>query len=348
MRLKLFVFVSVSLLCATAPAVRAQSSSPGSNTLTKVGTGAASFLKLGVGARAVGLGGAYVALANDLSSLYWNPAGLAGLQGSAVQLSHTQYLADVDYNFAAFGVNLGTSGTVAASITALNSGTMDVRTARRPEGTGEEFSVTNLALQLSYGRMLTDRFSIGGSAKYIREQIWHSSASALAVDIGTLFTLPYERLKLGASFSNFGPKMQMDGRDLVFSQDPVPDEEGNVGIVNAEYLMEKSSLPLLFRVGLSWSALESANNRLTLLTDAAHPNDNSEYMNFGAEYSFRDLIDLRAGYRHLFETDSEQGLTFGAGLNLRIDRSVRARIDYAYADFGRLEQTHWFTLDLAF
>ena len=83
-------------------------------------------------------------------------------------------------------------------------------------------------------------------------------------------------------------------------------------------------------------------------TDAAHPNDNSEYMNMGAEYSFRGLIAIRVGYRNLFEQDGEKNITFGAGINLRLDRSLRARFDYAYADFGRLAQSHWFTLDLGF
>lgn len=322
--------------------------SPDRGTITKVGTTAAQFLKLGVGARAIALGGTFVGEANDLSALYWNPAGLSKLAGSGVQLSHTNYLADIDYNYFAFGTNLGNAGTVAVSLIYLDSGEMEVRTTRQPEGTGERFDVQDLALQLSYGRALTDRFSIGGSLKYIREAIWHSSASSVAFDIGTLFTTPYEQLRLGASMSNFGPKMKMGGRDILFSEDPGLDQEGNVEIVNAAFLLDEHPLPLIFRVGLSWDAIETAEHRILVSTDAAHPNDNSQYVNFGTEYSFRDLLALRVGYRNLFEEDGEEGLTFGAGLNVRIDRSLRARFDYAYAEFGRLEQTHWFTFDLLF
>jgi opacity protein-like surface antigen len=112
--------------------------------------------------------------------------------------------------------------------------------------------------------------------------------------------------------------------------------------------MDAHPLPLIFRIGLAWDAVALQDHSIVLMTDAAHPNDNSEYMNVGAEYSFRDLIALRAGYRNLFEIDGEQGLTFGAGLNLRLDRSLRIRFDYAYADFGRLNETHWLTLDLSF
>lgn len=318
------------------------------NTITKVGTTSAQFLKIGVGARAIALGGSFVAEANDLSALYWNPAGLSQLQGGAVDLSRTQYIADIDYSYAAFGFNLGNMGTVAASLIFLDSGDMRVRTTSRPEGTGELFKVQDYALQFSYARALTDNFAIGTTVKYISETIWHSTASATAFDIGILFTTPFRKLRLGANMANFGPNMQMNGRDILFSQDPSPDNEGNVEIVNAEYLMVKHPLPLMFRVGLAWDAVNSPDHRIVVLTDATHPNDNSEYVNVGTEYSFRNLLALRIGYKNAFENDGEQGLTFGGGLNLRIDRSVRMRIDYAYADFGRLEQAHWYSFSLNF
>ena len=148
--------------------------------------------------------------------------------------------------------------------------------------------------------------------------------------------------------ANFGPKMQISGRDILFSQDPDPENEGNVEIVNAELLTEAHSLPLIFRLGLAWDAVSTRDHSIIVMPDAAHPNDNSEYVNVGTEYSFRNLLALRVGYRNLLEEDGEQGLTFGAGLDLRIDRSLRVGFDYAYADFGRLEETHWLTLDLTF
>lgn len=348
------LLIGLTLLAGDAAA---QDNSPAGETITKVGTTAGQFLKIGVGSRAIALGGAYVAEANDLSALYWNPAGLTRIRGSAVQLAYTDYLLDVNYNFAAVGTNLGNLGSVAASIIYLDSGDMTVRTTQRPDpdpATAERFSVTNLAMQLSYAKALTDRFSIGSTVKYIQEKIWNSSASSVAFDIGLVFTTPYDALRLGASMANFGPKMQMSGRDILFSDDPDPAQSGNVEVVNAEFLTDRFSLPLLFRIGLAWDAVATADHRIVILTDAAHPNDNSEYVNVGGEYSFRDLIFFRAGIQNMFEEDGEDTgslpgrLTFGGGLNLRIDRALRVRIDYAYADFGRLEQTHWFTMDLSF
>ena len=344
---KLFV-AALMLVCFTVKAGAQDSSQSPDRQITKVATTSAQFLKLGVGARAISMGGSFVAEASDLSALYWNPAGLSGINGSAVQLAQTDYLADISYSYAAFGTNLGTAGTIAASIIFLDSGEMEVRTATDPEGTGERFKVQDMALQVSYGRALTDRFSIGTTIKYIREKIWHSSASALAFDVGVLFTTPFEALKLGANMSNFGPKMQMGGRDILFSEDPSVNQEGNVEIVNSEFLTDKHPLPLKFAIGLAWNAFSTGDHRLTMMTDAAHPNDNSEYLNVGGEYSFRELLFLRGGYRNIFEEDGEEGVTFGGGLNLRIDRAIRVSFDYAYAEFGRLDQTHWFTVNLEF
>ena len=344
----IFVLAAVSFGATMATAQSLGESGGETATITKVGTTAAQFLKLGVGARAIGMGGSFVAEASDLSAIYWNPAGLAKLSGAAVAFNHTQYLADVSYSVASFGVNLGAIGSVGASLIYLDSGDMAVRTTAQPTGTGERFKVQDLALQLTYGRNLTDRFSIGGTLKYIREQIWHSSASAMAFDVGVLFTTPFRDLRLGATMANFGPKMQMTGRDILFSTDPGVEQSGNVEVVNAQYLTSEHPLPLIFRVGLAWDALSTSDHRVVVLSDAAHPNDNSEYVNFGAEYAFRDLVFLRSGFRNTFETDGEQGLTLGAGLNLRIDRSIRARMDYAYADFGLLEQTHWYSFQLTF
>ena len=317
-------------------------------SITRVGTTAAQFLKLGAGARAIAMGGAFVAEANDLSAVYWNPAGLASLRGHSLQLSNTRYLAEINYSMVAFGTHVPRLGTMAVSLLVVDSGNMAVRTAAEPEGTGERFKVQNFALQASYGRSLTDQFSIGGTVKYIRERIWHSTASSIGFDVGTLFVTPYTRLRLGASMSNLGPKMQMDGRDILFSEDPNPTAAGTVEIVNAQYRMDQHALPLLFRIGLAWDAYDAGTHRLVVSMDAAHPNDNAEYVNAGMEYDFRNLIAFRAGFRSLFEPDSEQGLTAGASLNVRVDHRLKVGFDYAYADFGRLTQTHWFTVNLAF
>ncbi|MCY3593884.1 MAG: PorV/PorQ family protein [Bacteroidetes bacterium] len=346
-----FIYVLIVLLGVSTNGLVMAQDDPASleeGTITRVGTTAAQFLKLGAGARAISLGGAYVAEASDMSAVYWNPAGFARLSGSHLQLSNTRYLADINYNFVAFGTTVEPVGSIGFSLLMVDSGDMPVRTEMEPEGTGEQFNALSFALQLTYARNLSDQFSIGGSLKFVQERIWHSKASSIAFDIGTLFTTPFESLRLGASMSNLGPKMRMDGRDILFSEDPSPNTIGTAEIVNAQYRMDGFSMPLIFRVGLAWDAMDTGTHRILITTDAAHPNDNAEYVNAGAEYSFRDLIAFRAGYRNLFEPDTEQGLTAGGSLMVRINRDLATRFDYAYADFGRLTQTHWFTFNLSF
>ena len=105
---------------------------------------------------------------------------------------------------------LGDFGTLGASITSLTMDEMAVRTVERPEGTGELFNASDLALALTYSRRLTDRFSIGFTAKYISQRIWHESASGFALDVGTLFVTSFRGLRIGASLYNFGADIRFE------------------------------------------------------------------------------------------------------------------------------------------
>ncbi len=316
--------------------------------LTKVGSTAAQFLKIGVGARPVAMGNGFVALADDINAMYWNPAGLARLDRNEAVFTHTDWLAGTNFDYAAFVIQMGNFGAIGASITSLSMGDMIVRTVDQPDGTGQLFTASDLAISVSYSRMLTDRFSIGFNAKYINQKIWNSSANSVALDVGVLFVTPFWGTRFGASVSNFGGDMKLSGRDILINNyDPYPNI-GNVDRVNVDYDVDSYSLPLSFRVGLSRDFRQGEFSRFTFAVDAVHPNDNTEYLNSGLEYSVRDMIFLRAGYSALFLDDSEQGLTLGAGLRYDLMGAVTLRLDYAYADFGRLQNAQRFTASLAF
>lgn len=316
--------------------------------VSKVGTTSATFLEIGVGARAIGMGGAFVAVANDANALYWNPSGIAGIRRSEVIFVHAEWLANADFDFAGIALPLGTFGTLGASITALNMGEMKVRTVFEPEGTGEMFDASDLALGLSYARNLTDRFSIGFTAKYIRQNIWHMSASSFAVDVGTLFITQFKDMKIGMSISNFGGKMKLEGKDTRVYHDIDPVKYGNNERINAYLETERWPLPLIFRVGIAIDVLKNRYNRFTIAADALHPNDNYESVNLGMEYTFNDFIFLRWGYKSLFLKDSEQGLTAGAGLEYKLVGRISLIFDYAYANFGLLHNAQRFSLGVEF
>jgi len=317
--------------------------------VTKVGTTAAGFLNIDVGARALGMGGSFVSVADDISSMYWNPAGVARLSGPQALFTHSRWIADVNFNYAAFALPLGNIGTLGANATFLTMDEMERTTVFEPDGTGEMFDAGSYAFGLSYARNLTDRFSIGFNVKYINEKIYHSSASGAAFDIGTLFDTQYYGLKIGMSITNYGTKMQMGGRDMLIQTDIDPQIAGNNYNINADLKTDAFDLPLMFRVGLSMDVLKGmADSNLILSVDATHPNDDVESLNVGGEYWFHKMFALRAGYKSLFARDSEEGLCFGAGVNYKLLGYTNIMIDYAYEDFGVLKDVQLFTLGLGF
>ncbi|HFE53935.1 MAG TPA: PorV/PorQ family protein [Bacteroidetes bacterium] len=315
--------------------------------VNKVATTAAQFLKIGVGARALGMGGAFVGVANDVTALYWNPGGISRLNRNEVILLHTQWIADVSFDYAALTIDLGNFGALGASLTALNMGEMKVRTERKPEGTGEYFDAGDFAAAVSYGRSLTDRFSIGFNFKYIHQGIWRMQASGFAFDVGTLFTTQFHGMTIGMSISNFGTNMRMEGQNTRRYFDINPEAYGSNDRIPGHLQTDSWPLPLLFRVGVAMDVLRSRTNRLTVAADAIHPNDNVERMNVGAEYTWNGLVSLRAGYRSLFDVQSEQGLTLGGGLRYSVG-TFALRLDYAYANFGRLLNAQRFSVAVEF
>ena len=220
-RKNLITSLSIILICIYTSAY-AQEDRLSSSNISKVGTSVAQFLKIGVSARTIAMGEAFVAVANDVSAIHTNPAGLARIHANEAMFTHTNWIAQTNFEFGAFALNLGTMGTLGFMVQSFSSGDMAVRTVEKPDGTGEFFHVQNLAGAIAYARNLTENFSVGLSLKYVREEIWHMSSNAFAVDIGTLFHTPFWGIRLGASITNFGTTMQLSGRDIKFAYDPDP------------------------------------------------------------------------------------------------------------------------------
>ncbi|OYD16785.1 hypothetical protein CH333_02730 [candidate division WOR-3 bacterium JGI_Cruoil_03_44_89] len=316
--------------------------------VSAVGTTAAPFLEIEVGSRAMGMGGAFAAVADDATAIYWNPAGLSRLNRNEMTVTHIEWLADINFDFVGGIFYMGDYGVIGMSLTSLNTADMVVRTVDEPEGTGEMFSVGSMALGLSYARNLTDRFSIGFNTKYIQEKVWHMTASSFAVDFGTLFITHFNDMKIGMTISNFGMDMMLSGRDVMVYHDIDPTIMGNNELTEANLVTDKWPLPLAFRAGIAMDVLKNRTNRLTIATDAVHPNDNTEYLNLGIEYGFNDLLYLRGGYSSLLKRDSEEGLTFGSGIRGNIGGVVLFKVDYAFANFDRLGGTHRISVGIEF
>jgi len=337
---KLIFFVFVILLTC-AHMLLAQSSP------NRVGTTASNFLELGFDPKGIAMGDACVSTVNDLSAIYWNPAGLAYMSGSEVFFAYQPWIVDTESYLVSAGLVVPTYGTFALSILGMNYGEMEVTTLELQEGTGENFTPQDLAVNLSYGRSLTTWFGFGATLKYIHSSIFHTSANAVAADLGVIIKTAFfspngdrDGMQIGMSLSNYGSRMRYSGLDLMRSIDISPEETGNYKDIKVEYKTDSWELPLLFRVGVSVNPIVKTSHRLTLSADALHVNNNNESVNLGAVYAFNmpgvAKLFLRGGYRGMFLQDSEFGPTFGIGVLLQYLNQFSIQFDYAYRDIGIL------------
>jgi len=312
---------------------------------SKTGTAIAEFTLIEPSARIAAMGNAGVALHDGLQCAYYNPAAIGFLRRPEVQFTHSEWLAEINYEYAAGTWPLGAWGNLLGSVTALRSGEIAVRTVEHPRGTGERYSVTDVALGVGVGREFTDRFAAGVQLNYISETIWNSSLSTMTLNVGTLYRLTANGVKIGASITNFGTGGSFDGRDLRIQYDMDPDRYGDNSALPGSRATDDFPVPVLFRLGMSWPVAVGAQSRVRMAADAFHSSSNTESVNGGVEWSWRETLAARAGYQGLGQEDAESGLTLGLGLRGRVG-AQRFELDYGWADQGRLEETRRLTFVL--
>jgi hypothetical protein len=295
----------------------------------KVGTVGAQFLKIGVGARGVAMGEAFVAMDGDATCTYWNPAGIANIEDSQLSLSHGTWPAELSHEYATYIFSYGfIPGVLGISAVVLQMDPMPETTEYRQDGTGYSFDAGSMAFGLTYARMLTDRFSFGATVKWIHEGLADYSGETWAVDLGTIYNTGFRDIKIGMAFVNMG-----SGYTLI---------DGG----------KESPMPIMFKVGSSMPLLDTAAHGLVGAVEFNHPPDGAERLNVGGEYVLRRFapkleLAIRGGYR--FNRD-EEGVTAGFGIKFPFFRvgllnkpSVWS-IDYGYSDMGLLESSHKISL----
>jgi len=325
------------ILLLVVIAVAAQAQNP------NLGTAGAQFLQIGVGAKPMSMGGATAASIGDASALFWNPAGIARVEGQSIHFSHINWWATMNLVSAGYALNLGGEGSLGLSVTSLTMDPMEVTTETAQNGTGETFTASDLMIGLTYARFLTDKFNAGITVKYIRQSIWNESAGGVAFDLGTQYELWFNKFTIGMSLSNFGGDLQMTGRDLGFKYDR-DGTRSTDRLTPAMYETEEYPLPLHFQVGVS--AVPYRDDMITWFVagDVTHPNDNSERVNVGTEVGFFDRVFVRGGYRYNYD---KEDITFGAGVAVPLGLS-RIMVDYAYCRYDLLPSIHRFSVGLDF
>ncbi len=314
---------------------------------SKRGTSGAQFLKLGVGARAQAMGGAFTAVANDASALYWNPAGVARIPNNELIFAYTDWIADINHAYFGFVYNAGEIGSFGLSLTSVSMGQMEITTPEEPQGTGNFFNASDLAFGLTYSRNMTDRFSFGITLKLISESIWDMNAFGWAFDIGTMYDVGLGGLKLAMNMANFGPELHFTGAGLLTQFNAFP-EAGNVAPVNVYYDTDHYALPMTFRLalGYAWDPFGDQVN-VTECLEFVKTNDRAEALIVGAEASLMELFFVRFGLNTTPDDENEEGISAGAGVRLNLG-SYKGRFDYAFTDFGRLQGIHRFSIGISF
>ncbi len=319
---------------------------------SKVGTAAAQFLGIGVGPRAIGMGGAYVASYDDVSSIYWNPGAFVQANTSQLVFTNSQWLAGSTFRWFGFMYNLDGQNAFGLTITQLDYGEEEVTTVAAPEGTGDKWSAQDLAVALSYSRRFTDHFSLGGSAKYISQSIWNETAKGLTFDLGLLFITEFNDLRLGMSMSNFGGDLTLDGSDLLLPVSVDPANSGSNQSLTGKLKTDAWPTPLLFRVGVAMDVVKSDELLVTLAVDALRPSNNDESMNLGGEVGWRKMLFLRAGYKSLLlnnsTNNSQEGLTLGAGIRLAAEGLGSFDFDYSFSKFGLFDNLNAIAISIKF
>lgn len=328
----------------------------------KVGTAGVQFLKISPSCRAVGMGEAYVAVANDASAIFHNPGALARLEHPEAVVSYIDYAAGLQYGFLGITHPMDRwNGAWAMSLIYLTTDEMDETTPERPNGTGRTFSAGDVAAGLTYSQKLTDKFSVGGTAKYINETLADKSAQGWAADVGTYYSTGWRSVRIAMLVSNFGP-------DMNFVDGPFP-MPMNFTFGMAGYVFNRGERRY-------WNGSDSLAAHSVLLGLAwSHPNDNLEVYNLGLEYSYADAAFVRLGKKvngirryswedyqakivagedatgrdpfyefPLFASDGsffDNGGTIGVGLKLA---KVGLTVDYAFTGISFLDSIHRFSM----
>jgi hypothetical protein len=297
----------------------------------RAGISTAQFLKIGVGSRAAALGESFVAVANDASALYWNPAGLVQFDQNQVMFSHNAWVVDIYHDFLGAVYHLDATNTVGIAFTSLSTKDMPVTTEFAPFGTGEYFSYGDIALAVSYSRKMTDKFSFGGTVRYIEETLDKLKMRGFMIDLGTYYWTGLGSTRFAVTVSNFGNQLAPDGKIVLVGKRDKSD-------------WQSFSPPTIFRIGFAFEPYQSEDNKITTSIQLNHPNDNKENVAAGLEYSWKNIVYLRGGYK--FNVD-EQNYSFGFGVNIPI-RIAYCAVDYSYANFEKLGNAQRFSIILGF
>jgi len=289
-----------------------------------LGQSGLNFLQIPAEARGAALGGGGLACASGAQAIFWNPAAMTYAEGIEAAFSHTNWFVDTRLTYAAAMMPLSASNAIGLSATVFGTDPLEITTEAEPGGTGETYDAGDLAAGLSFARRMTDRFSFGISGKLVQENIWNSTTSQVAIDIGSRYGTDFRNLVLAMAVRNIGGKLEFSGDD-VDNRLAVEEARGEASNPRLERLTPGLRLPQVFQVGIAFDALRNDHLVWQVMLDAEVPSDNTERVILATEVEFNHLLFLRGAYREGFDVGS---LNLGAGVRLQLGGQSLS-LDYA-------------------
>jgi len=288
------------------------------------------FISVATDPRAAAMGEAVTSIDGSSVSMFFNPSGMARMENLAsVSVGQVNWIAGIKhvYGSVAFSPANGNYGVIGFTFRTVNYGSLqETILASNDQGFIDvgTFSPTAFAAGVGYAKALSDKFAVGGDVNYVKQDLGQSivkidsagnpvkkgeSQNVISFDFGLIYRTGFKSLAFGMDIRNFS-------REIKYEQ-------------------ESFQLPLIFRIGISMNLLDlwnmdSKEHSFLLSVDATHPRDYPEQVNVGAEYTFMQMVSLRAGYMF---NNTEYGLTAGLGVHKEIG-GVTIGIDYSYTPFG--------------
>lgn len=285
------------------------------------GTCSAQFLEIGIGGRPVSMGGAFVGLSNDISAVYWNPAGLAQVNRPQLCFMHLVWFCDISYEYFAYAKPYAKPseklGVFGLSIGYLHMGKIE---GRDEEGNlTSPYTSSDMVITFSHGSKITKNLFLGGNIKYLIEKIEKESANAFVFDLGFLYKTPLENLSLGGTLQNFGQSVK--------------------------FVEESCKLPTIAKLGACYSYI-FMGNPVNLVMDIYFPSDSKTSLHLGTEGIYKNTLAGRIGYENNSDLANKSGFSFGLGLKLTKKQTYS--LDYAFVPQGVLGNTHTISLMVKF
>jgi hypothetical protein len=332
MKHRTLIVIAVLLMLASAPVFAGSG--------VKIGSAGGQELLIPIGSRGTAMGGAVVANPMGLEAIYWNPAGLAGIEGTEAMFSHLPYFADISVNFGAIATAIEGFGTLGVSAKVVSIGKIEETTTADPEGTGRIYQPTLSVIGVTYARQLTANVGLGINGMWVSERIFDVSASGVAFDFGVTFDPKWHGMQIGVAIKNYGSDMTFKG----------PGFNHTYEVAGARVLTPEAasfSLPSHIDIGLAYPVYQQDKSSMTLSGNFRSNNFSEDLWQGGAEYGYDDKYFLRAGYNYSVQKDFVYGFSLGGGLTVPLG-GTKLTFEYAWTQTDTFSDNQFFTLRMNF